>query len=226
MSLIFIQRFDKCIKVISDGCGWDTEGNVAWLGSKLRVAHDGKPLVLTGVGDHATVMLFFSIFEQITEQFPLERAIDLLGMELAALPTLIERLGGKCGFARLYLAGHTVERGLFQMVGEIDPSKADERPRWRIDETGQLLNVASKDKSVYRLRDNPLNLVEETFDGFVMPFVEWNRNQCVAGKSGGAAHHACGGKIEVATISGDGVTVQVVHDYGDVVGRPIVIGGT
>ncbi|MCZ7974104.1 hypothetical protein O9X80_06305 [Agrobacterium salinitolerans] len=223
MSLIYMQKFENCIKVISDGCAWDEDGNVAWLGSKIRLAHGGKPLVMAGVGDQNAVMVFASVFERLTEDLPLDRAIDLVEHELSAAPAMAQRIYGRCGFMRIFLAGWTVERGFFLAVGEFDPSKPDQVSKWRIDTTGQLMNIASRDPSVFKLRDNPMNVTEETFDGFVMPFVDWNRNQLATPAGGGVAHHACGGKIEVATITADGVSVDVVHDYGDVIGRPIMM---
>lgn len=223
MSLIYIQKFEKHIKVISDGCGWDEDGNVAWLGSKIRLAHGGKPLIAAGVGDYNAVMIFHAPFSRLTEDLPLDRAIDLLEHELSAAPAMAKRIYGKCGFMRIFLAGWTAERGFFLAIGEFDPSKPDHGGKWRIDTTGQLMNIASRDPSVFKLRDNPMNVTEETFDGFVMPFVEWNRKQLPTPVGGGVAHHACGGKIEVATIKSDGVHVAVVHDYGDVIGRPITL---
>lgn len=223
MSLIYIQKFENCIKVISDGCGWDAEGNVAWLGSKIRRAAGGKPLVMAGVGDQNAVMVFMAAFNRLTEDLPLDRAIDLVEHELSAAPAMAKRIYGQCGFMRIFIAGWTVERGLFQAVGEFDPAKPDHAVKWRLDETGQLMNIASRDPSIFKLRDNPMNVTEETFDGFVVPFVDWNRNQLPTPVGGGAAHHACGGKIEVATITADGVSVKVVHDYGDVLGRPITL---
>ncbi|WP_374636813.1 hypothetical protein [Agrobacterium salinitolerans] len=223
MSLIYIQKFENCIKVISDGCGWDADGNVAWLGSKIRRAHGGKPLVMAGVGDQNAVMAFMAVFQRLTEDCPAEHALDLLEKELTFSPETVKRIYGQCGFVRIFIAGWTAERGLFLAVGEFDPSSPDQDSKWRFDETGQLMNIASRDLSVFRLRDNPMNVTEETFDGFVMPFVDWNRKQLPTPVGGGVAHYACGGKIEVATITADGVSVEVVHDYGDVIGRPITL---
>jgi hypothetical protein len=220
MSLVYIQKFENHIKVISDGCGWDKDGNVAWLGSKIRKAPCGKQLIAAGVGDQNAVMLFMAAFDYLMENHPDDEALAMLERELSLSPQTAERMFGQCGFMRIFIAGWTEERGLFQMVGEFDPSTPDEGGKWRIDEAGQLMNIASRDTSVFKLRDNPMNVTAETFDGFVMPFVNWNRNQLSTPK-GGVAHHACGGKIEVATINSDGVSVKVVHDYGDVMGRPI-----
>ncbi len=223
MSLIFIQKFENCIKVISDGCAWDEDGKVAWLGSKIRLAHGGKPVVMAGVGDQNAVMFFMAAFNRLTEDYPADQALDMLEKELTFSPETVKRIYGQCGFMRIFIAGWTVERGLFQAVGEFDPANPDHAGHWRFDETGQLMNIASRDPSIFKLRDNPMNVTEETFDGFVMPFVDWNRNQLPSPVGGGVAHHACGGKIEVATITADGVSVEVVHNYGDVIGRPIMM---
>lgn len=223
MSLIYIQKFENSIKVISDGCGWDADGNVAWLGSKISRAPGGKPLIAAGVGDQNAVMIFYATFNRLTEDLPLDRAIDLLEHELSDAPAMAKRIYGRCGFVRIFLAGWTVERGFFLAAGEFDPSKPDQVSKWRIDTTGQLMNIASRDPSVFKLRDNPMNVTEETFDGFVMPFVDWNRNQLPTPADGGVPHHACGGKIEVATLTENGVSVEVVHDYMDVIGRPIKV---
>ncbi|MDH0117220.1 hypothetical protein N7379_22295 [Rhizobium pusense] len=223
MSLIYMQKFENCIKLISDGCGWDEDGSVAWLGSKIRTADGGKPLVMAGVGDYNAVMFFTSAFDRVTEDCPPDQALDMLEKELTFTPETVRRVFGRCGFMRIFLAGWTAERGFLLAVGEFDPSKPDHGGKWRFDETGQLMNIASRDPSVFKLRDNPMNVTEETFDGFVMPFVDWNRNQLPTPVGGGVAHHACGGKIEVATITAGGVSIEVVHDYGDVVGRPITM---
>jgi|GEM_PF-3038678 len=226
MSLIYIQKFENSIKVISDGCGWDEDGNVAWLGSKIRRAADERPLIMAGVGDQNAIGLFALAFDFLTRGTKIGDALDFLEIELRESPETTKRHFGKCGYVRIFIAGFDPERGFFQLSGEYDPSKPDDAGKWRFDETGQLMNIASRDPSVFKLRDNPMNVTEETFDGFVMPFVDWNRNQLPTPVGGGVAHHACGGKIEVATITADGVSVEVVHDYGDVIGRPISMEAT
>lgn len=223
MSLIYMHKFDTCIKVISDGCGWDEEGNVAWLGSKIRRARDGKPLVMAGVGDQNAIMFFASAFDRLIEDQTVDEAFNLLERELSLVPETVKRVFGRCGLMRIFLAGWTAESGLFLAVGEFDPSKPAHAGKWRFDETGQLMNIASREPSIFKLRDNPMNVTEETFDAFVMPFVDWNRNQLPTPAGGGVPHHACGGKIEVATITADGTSVEVVHDYGDAIGRPITM---
>lgn len=225
MSFVLMKRFETCIKVITDSAAWDEEGNVRWLGSKIRRAANGQPLAVTCTGDLNSATVFHDCFDLTTAENDVDQSLDNLEYCITAAPRLADDiLGGRSDRPLCVLAaGYSPARGFFLQQGCSEPLD-DDNPagQWRVSPAKVAWNLCATE-DMMELDVTPFNVKLATFDNFVLPFVTWQRNQLVKRSGHDVSHSTVGGKIDVTTITTDGATTEVVHDFGDVIGNLIEV---
>ncbi len=224
MSFVLMKKFDTCIKIITDSAAWDEEGNVQWLGSKISRAANGQPLAVTCTGDLNSATIFHDIFGHLTADLDVDPALDFLEMSITSAPQLAAHIKGVSDRPLCVMAaGYSEERGFFLQEGCSEQLNEDNPAgKWRVSPFKVAWNLCATEEML-ELDVTPINVKLSTFDDFVVPFVSWQRNQMVKRRTSDVSHSTVGGKIEVTTITKDGATTDVVHDFGDVIGHPIRI---
>ncbi len=224
MSFVFMKKFDTSIRIVTDSAAWDEEGNVRWLGSKIRRAANGDPLAITCTGDLNSATVFQDCFNLITRDHGVDDALDHLEICINSAPEIAAQIKGVSDRPLCVMAaGYSAERGFFLQQGCSEPLD-DDNPagKWRTAQTKVMWNLCAYE-DLLELDVTPFNVREHNFDQFVLPFVTWQRNKLVKRSGHDVSHSTVGGKIEVTTITKDGTTTEVVHDFGDAIGQPIKV---
>lgn len=224
MSLIYMHKFENSIRVLSDGAGWDEAGNVAWLGSKVRIAANGQPLVVSCTGDGNAATVFYDIFNLVTADNDIETSIDLLETQIKGAVVVAEHLAGACERKLVvYMAGYTEQRGFFILQGVSKSTDEDNFPAGLWQERDAGVNICSLDETILKLKITPWNVDESDFDGFALPFAKWQRNKVVRRDDTGVDHIMVGGPLQVTTVTRNSAAIETVHDFGDMLGQPIAV---
>ncbi len=224
MSLIYMHKFENSIKVLSDGAGWDEAGNVAFLGSKVRTASNGQPLVVSCTGNGNAATIFYDVFKHITAQLDVESSLGFLEMQIKGAVITAERLAGPCERKlNVYMAGYTEKRGFFILQGVSKSSDEENFPAGLWQERDAGVNICSLDETILKLKITPWNVDETDFGAFALPFAQWQRNKVVRRDDTGVDHVMVGGPLQVTTVTRNSAVVETVHDFGDVIGQPIAV---
>lgn len=224
MSLIYMHKFENSIKVLSDGAGWDEAGNVAFLGSKVRTASNGQPLVVSCTGNGNAATVFYDMFNLFTVENDVETSIGFLEMQIKGAVIIADQLAGECERPLVvYMAGYTKERGFFILQGISKSADEKSFPSCKWQERDAGVNICSLDETILKLKITPWNVDESDFDAFAVPFAQWQRDKVVRRDDTGVDHVMVGGPLQVTTITRDSAVVETVHDFGDAIGEPIAV---
>jgi hypothetical protein len=221
MSFVFMRKFDRCIKILTDGAHWDDSGNVVKIAEKVIRPKNHLPVCMTVVGEQNAAAPIIQAFEFLSDVNTVDKTLEGLRLIFKGIMPAQQ----SAGTAWIYIAGISETEGPFLNVGFTTPPR-DDLPAYEFIDTGKpfLMNISQFDDSMLSLPITPWQITPENFSRFSVPFAEQQRAIKTVGQHIKVPCHWIGGFLQMTTVDQTGVMSEVLREWPeDTIGKPIVI---